>query len=557
MTIDTVLGETEMDTTVYSSGRNDAGAFMHLTRSALIASQLEALHQVSRILGEDDNLTALLDGVLESVENMAGMSKSIITLNDPESGGLLVRAIHNNSDGFVPMSGPITYRPGEGIIGAIIENGDTFICELPANEQRFLHRLGLLDPELPFIGVPLFLGDKPAGVLAAQPVFGNRAFLKEQAHFLETVGNLIAHKVRSTQRNEQLQSMLNQKQPVANALSGLSTAMRIQRDEPEDHRLLGDDPGMRSVSDMALKAAQWDSTVLIHGESGTGKELVAHTIHYNSVRASRPFVKVNCAALSDNLLESELFGHEKGAFTGAISTRKGRFEMADGGTLFLDEIGEITPAFQSKLLRVLQEGEFERVGGTRTIRVNVRIVAATNKDLQAEVQKGAFRADLFYRLYVLPIEIPALRERMQDLPMLTEALLGRIANKQGRPLSITKEAVRRLMMYEWAGNVRELENCLERAAVMSDEGHIDASNIQFAHGAGREPLALPTQHTIQNSTTQPSCDLQDPTLEERERVMAALEQAGWVQAKAARLLGMTPRQVAYRIKVLNIPMRTL
>ncbi|MEG3639827.1 nif-specific transcriptional activator NifA [Magnetococcus sp. PR-3] len=546
-----------MNPTFIPVERRESGSFLHLTRAALISSQLEALHQVSRILGEEGNLTTLLDGVLEAVEQMAGMSKSVITLSDPESGGLLVRAIHNNNDGFMPISDPITYRPGEGIMGSIIENGNTYICEIPANEQRFLHRLGLLDPELPFIGVPLLLNDKPAGVLAAQPVFGNRAFLQEQAHFLEMVGNLIAQKVRCAQRYDQLQSMLNEKQAIDSSRASLSTAMRIQRDVPSDKVLLGEDPSMQAVMDLALKAAQWDSTVLITGESGTGKELVAHTIHYHSARANRPFVKVNCAALSDNLLESELFGHEKGAFTGAIGTRKGRFEMADGGTLFLDEIGEISPSFQSKLLRVLQEGEFERVGGTRTIRVNVRIVTATNQDLLARSQSGQFRADLFYRLYVLPIEIPALRERMQDLPMLTEALLGRIANKQERPLSITKEAIRRLMMYEWAGNVRELENCLERASVLSHEGHIDASNIQFAHGAGREPLVLPAQHSIQNSTTPLKSDLQDPTLEERERVMAALEQAGWVQAKAARLLGMTPRQVAYRIKVLNIPMRNL
>ncbi|ABK43715.1 transcriptional regulator, NifA, Fis Family [Magnetococcus marinus MC-1] len=550
-----------MSADLYSPFRANPSAIMQLTRSALIASQLEALYQVGRILAEEGNLTAVLDGVLEAVEKMGGMSKSIITLSDPETGRLLVRAVHDSNEGFAPLGGDdIVYRPGEGVMGSIMQNGNTFICELPANEQRFLHRLGLLDPTLPFIGVPLFLDAKPIGVLAAQPVFGNRAFLREQAHFLEMVANLVSQKVRSNQRYEQLQALLSS-QAVGRSTTAMSTAIRIENERSGMQPvLLGKAASMKQVVNMALKAAQFDSTVLVLGESGTGKELVANTVHYNSARASRPFVKVNCASLSDNLLESELFGHEKGAFTGAIATRKGRFEMADGGTLFLDEIGEISPSFQAKLLRVLQEGEFERVGGARTIKVNVRVVAATNRDLSAEVQKGNFRADLFYRLHVLPIEIPALRERMEDLPLLTEALLERISTKQHRPLSITKEALRRLMMYEWAGNVRELENCLERAAVLSDEGHIDASHIIFSSGANREPMPALTNHRIHNASScalPSSADLSDPTLEERERVMGALEQSGWVQAKAARLLGMTPRQVAYRIKILNIPMRTL
>ncbi len=245
------------------------------------------------------------------------------------------------------------------------------------------------------------------------------------------------------------------------------------------------------------------------------------------------------------MLESELFGHEKGAFTGAVAQRKGRFEQAHGGTLFLDEIGEITPAFQAKLLRVLQEGEFERVGGTRTQSVDVRVIAATNKDLEAEVQQGMFREDLYYRLNVMPIFPPPLRERSEDIPDLARFLVGKIARNQGRELTLDDSAIR----HDWPGNVRELENCLERAAVMTPETHIDAYTINLT---GLESSLQPAAFSTNNAS---KIDLNDPELDERERVIAALEQAGWVQAKAARLLGMTPRQIGYRIQVLNIKLK--
>ncbi|MGD8941282.1 MAG: nif-specific transcriptional activator NifA, partial [Gammaproteobacteria bacterium] len=307
---------------------------------------------------------------------------------------------------------------------------------------------------------------------------------------------------------------------------------------------------MKRVFELIRQVAKWDTTVLIRGESGTGKELIANAIHYNSPRSNAPFVKLNCAALPDNLLESELFGHEKGAFTGAVAMRKGRFEQADGGTIFLDEIGEISPTFQAKLLRVLQEGEFERVGGTKTLKVNVRVIAATNKDLEMAVDEGDFREDLYYRLNVMPINIPALRERAEDIPELAQFLIDKIAKNQNRSLEITDSAVRMLMRYHWPGNVREMENTLERAAIMSEEGRVDRGAISLAgleDKLGVTPAAQP-----QNNAA-----FDDPDLDEREKVIAALEQSGWVQAKAARLLNMTPRQIAYRIQTLKIKMRRI
>jgi len=245
-----------------------------------------------------------------------------------------------------------------------------------------------------------------------------------------------------------------------------------------------------------------------------------------------------------------------GAFTGAINQRKGRCEQADGGTIFLDEIGEITPAFQAKLLRVLQEGEFERVGGTKTLKVNVRVVAATNRNLEQEVEDGDFREDLYYRLNVMPINLPSLHERVEDIPDLAAYLVDKIARQQGRKLSLSDSAVRVLMRYNWPGNVRELENCLERAAVMCSDGSIDAQVIGLTgieeklYNGPSVPKAAPAKRAA--TTT-----YDDPDMDERERVIAALEQTGWVQAKAARLLNMTPRQIAYRIQTLNIKVQKI
>jgi Nif-specific regulatory protein len=324
---------------------------------------------------------------------------------------------------------------------------------------------------------------------------------------------------------------------------------RVVREQYGFDSIVGHSQSMQRVFEQVRQVAKWNTTVLIRGESGTGKELIASAIHYNSPRAGGPFIKLNCAALPDNLVESELFGHEKGAFTGALNQRKGRFEHAHGGTLFLDEIGDISPAFQVKLLRVLQEGEMERLGSSQTLRVDVRIIAATNRDLESEVEAGDFREDLYYRLNVMPIFMPPLQQRPEDIPDLARFLMAKIGKRQGRTLTLTDSAIRLLMQHDWPGNVRELENCLERGAIMSETGIIDQDVIEFTHGDNRS--------LFNNMPMQSKVNLEDSEMDERERVIAALEQTGWVQAKAARLLGMTPRQIAYRIQTLNIKVRRL
>lgn len=505
----------------------------------LLESELNALYAVSRVLSHSLNFRETLRGVLRILHDLGGLRFGLVSLVDEDSGDLLVSALHERD--AQPFE-TVRYRPGEGVLGTILMRDEPWIVPCIGDEPRFLDRLGVYDTNLPFIGVPIRIGKaEPIGVLAAQPPAGDYV-LSRHARFLEMVSNLIGQSVRLARNVAHTEQELRDERD------------KLRREVKGEHgfsNIVGHTYPMKVVFEQVRQVAKWNTTVLIRGESGTGKELVASAIHYNSARSNSPFVKLNCAALPDNLLESELFGHEKGAFTGAVSMRKGRFEIADGGTLFLDEIGEISPTFQAKLLRILQEGEFERVGGTRTIKVDVRIIAATNRDLEQEVHEGRFREDLYYRLNVMPIFMPALRERAEDIPDLARFLVGKVAKAQGRDLSITDSAVRLLMRHGWPGNVRELENCLERAAVMSGNGIIDRDAINLTgleDGMSAAGGPAPVVSKV---------DLNDPNLDEKERVIAALEEAGWVQAKAARLLNMTPRQVAYRIQTLGIKVRQI
>jgi transcriptional regulator with GAF, ATPase, and Fis domain len=295
------------------------------------------------------------------------------------------------------------------------------------------------------------------------------------------------------------------------------------------------------------KVAKSNTTVLIRGETGTGKELIAGATHHNSLRASRNFVKVNCAALQENLLESELFGHEKGAFTGADKQRIGRFEQADGGTLFLDEIGDMSPSTQAKILRVLQEHEFERLGGTRTLRVDVRMIAATNRDLSGMVQAGQFREDLYYRLNVVSIEMPPLRDRKDDIVPLANAFIRRFSGELKKKIDgLDAEAQKLLMRYNWPGNIRELENTIERAMLLTEARSITATDLRL----GEVPGAAGGRDQSSVVKIPPAgIPLEDI---ERHALVEALKMSNWVQKDAAELLSISPRVMNYKIKTLGI-----
>jgi two-component system, NtrC family, response regulator AtoC len=320
-----------------------------------------------------------------------------------------------------------------------------------------------------------------------------------------------------------------------------------QQDIYDFDRIVGASGALQSVLAIVRKVAKSNTTCLIRGETGTGKELIAGAVHHNSLRAARNFVKVNCAALQENLLESELFGHEKGAFTGADKQRVGRFEQADGGTLFLDEVGDMSPNTQAKILRVLQEHEFERLGGTRTLRVDVRLITATNRNLQQMVANGLFREDLYYRLNVVSIEMPPLRERKEDINQLATFFLKRFAGElKKRVDGISNDAQKLLMRYNWPGNIRELENAIERAVLLTEGPNLSSQDMSLG----------------ELTTTQPSGDLSPvvkipPTgipLEEIERqsIIEALKMSNWVQKDAAELLSISPRVMNYKIKTLGI-----
>jgi len=307
--------------------------------------------------------------------------------------------------------------------------------------------------------------------------------------------------------------------------------------------IVGKSKPMQKVYDLIGKVAQSKASVLITGPSGTGKELIAKAIHYESLRKERPFISVNCGALAEALLESELFGHEKGAFTGAFAMKKGRFELADGGTLFLDEIGDMSPPLQVKLLRVLQEMEFERVGGTKTIKVDVRVLSASNRNLKEDVTSGVFREDLFYRLNVIHIEVPPLRERMEDVRLLVTHFIEKYS---GREIDLTPQAWEALYSYSWPGNVRELENVIERAVVLNSDGLIDLKDLPAEFTKAKEDLDV-------DRFIPPEAPLQS-TLEEIEEklIRRALKQSGNIQSHAAERLGITKSLIQHKMKKYNI-----
>ena len=328
----------------------------------------------------------------------------------------------------------------------------------------------------------------------------------------------------------------------------------------DDDAMIGDSQAMRRVREQIAQVAATDSTVLIQGETGTGKELVARAIHARSARRDRPLIRLNCAALPRELVESELFGHEKGAFTGAIQQRRGRFELADGGTLFLDEVGDLPAEAQAKLLRVLQEREFERLGGTRTLHVDVRVIAATNRDLHAEVGAARFRADLYFRLNVFPIALPPLRERRDDIPRLLQHFAHRTARKLGRAIDgIAPAFAERARACDWPGNIRELENLVERALILSKGGRLDGSELLVPPGATPGPegaVARAASHAAAHDATRPARDGRATLADvERAHIRAVLERTHWTiegDFGAARILGMNPSTLRGRMRKLDI-----
>ncbi|NLI83400.1 MAG: nif-specific transcriptional activator NifA [Deltaproteobacteria bacterium] len=493
--------------------------------------ELKVLFDISRIIGQALDLDNALHTVLGILSDSLEMKRATVTLKEEESGNLVIRASYGLSEAEEKRG---VYRQDEGVTGLIFRTAEPFIVPDISREPLFLNKTRAREIEkgrIAFLGVPILLHGSSIGVLSVDRLFSNEISFEEDIRFLSIVATLIAQFVSLNQEVRAREEKLRRE----------NLTLRARLSERYNHFFaLGKSPSMADVHRLIRRVAPSKALVLLLGESGTGKTLIARIIHELSNRTKFPFVKINCASLPENLLESELFGHEKGAFTGAAKAKPGRFEEADGGTIFLDEIGELPYSLQAKLLRFLQEREFERLGSSRTRKVDVRIIAATNRDLSEAVREGVFREDLYYRLNVFPIHVPPLRERREDIPSLVHHFLDKTSKEYGRTLRITPHALQILVNYEWPGNVRELENLMERLAIMVDGNEIDLEHYPQYLQETAETLTV-TERRVSESLSR---------LEEMEKkeVVAALERNRWIQSQAAKELGLTLRQVGYRIK---------
>jgi Nif-specific regulatory protein len=497
--------------------------------------RLSTLLEVSQALSGTLNLRSALHRVLEILAKHHGTVRSLVALSR-DNNEVHVEA----SDGLDAPSHSVRYRIGEGIVGKVVESSRPIVVPQVSKEPAFLNRAAkrpeLSKEELSFICVPILLNRRAVGAVGVDLKFNPDRDYERYVKFLGIVASSIAQAVKIQRLVE------DDKKRLVDENQHLRQELKERYDFST---IIGTSGPVRQMYEQMAQVAPTNTTVLIRGESGTGKELIAHSIHYNSPRANKPFVKVSCAALPDSLIESELFGYERGAFTGAEQRKKGRFELAEGGTLFLDEIGDINLATQVKLLRVLQEREFERLGSTETIKVNVRLVAATNKDMERAIAAGTFREDLYYRLNVFTIFVPPLRERKADLLLLVDHFLEKFSREHRKSIKrISTPAIDMLMSYHWPGNVRELENTLERAVLMSDG--------QVIHGHHLPP----SLQTAEASNTVTRVSLSDAVAGfEKDLIQDALKTTRGNRAKAARLLDTTERVLNYKVRKYGVDVR--
>jgi len=489
--------------------------------------ELAALHTISKILAQPGDLRDQLEQILNEMSSRLGMQRGMISLLNRDKQEAWLDIAHDvNLDGL-----DVTYKPGEGITGKVAETGRPMAVANLGQETHFLDRTGarrhLNRAELSFLCVPIMYDGRVVGVLSADKVAKQVENLDKELTMLSSVSELMAKAVHIRaleEENERLRKIV-----------GSTRSPSIE--------IIGHSKVMQEVFGMVAQVADSNTTALITGETGTGKELVARAIHNNSPRKGGPLVQVNCAAIPDTLIESELFGHERGAFTGALQQRRGRFEEANGGTIFLDEVGELSAAAQVKLLRVLQEKRFQPLGSSRVINVNVRIIAATNRNLEQDILSDRFRADLFYRLNVFPIYLPSLRERGSDIILLADHFLLKYSKEMGKNVKrISTPAIEAFLSHKWPGNVRELENCIERAVLLSKTDMIDTVHLPPSLQVREKELDRKERSKLSSVVE----------AEERSLIMDALQESGGNQTKAATILGTTKRIIQYKITKLGI-----
>lgn len=548
---------------------------------------LNIIYEISEVLATPGPLEVTLANVVNILPSVLQIAHGAIVVLDAKGEPEITA---NGGNTYPPQSGIRRVIP-QAVIDQIATTGTPLVIPDISKSELFQVDLQTTSSSgtipITFVGVAVKAEHQIVGTLSINRVRDDAASFgcDEDVRFLTMVANLVGQTIRL----HRILSMDGQR--LIEEQRRPEKVLDEERTGPARHPhakidwIVGESPAIKQVLETIEIVARTNTTVLLRGESGTGKEVFARAIHELSPRSKKPFVKLNCAALPESMLESELFGHEKGAFTGAVSQRAGRFELANGGTLLLDEIGEISPAFQAKLLRVLQEGELERVGGTRTLKVDVRLICATNKDLETAVVNGDFRADLYYRISVVPIILPPLRERPGDIPRLAKAFLDRFNRENHRELAFAPSALDLISQCSFPGNVRELENCVRRTATFARSRTIAPSDFACknsqclssllwkgadrSHGGNAtDALArgnmmpagspLPVKRTGASEGDGPAAKAGDPNdpvwpamgprLIDRNRLIDAMEKAGWVQAKAARILGLTPRQVGYALR---------
>jgi Nif-specific regulatory protein len=555
---------------------------------------LYGIYEISKLLTEPRRLEATLAKVLHLLSSFLDMRHGLIALLD-ERGEPEIVVGPTWSEATAKAY--FEHLPEQAIGRIVVTQMPLVVADMkeePLFEAFASYATEGAEGEISFIGVPIKDRGRVIGTLTIdrERRCHPYASMDEDVRFLSMVANLVGQTIRlqrliATDRERLMEGQRRLEKFIEHGQPDRSA---------EFQGIVGDSPALSAVLAKVQIVARSHSTVLLRGESGTGKELFARAVHALSPRRESPYVAVNCAALPEGVLESELFGHEKGAFTGAAAMRRGRFELADGGTLFLDEIGEISPVFQAKLLRVLQEGEFERVGGTTTLKTNFRLVAATNRNLEEAVINGEFRADLYYRINVVPIFLPPLRSRPEDIPILAAEFLQRFNAEHGASLHFSDDAIAVLASCTFPGNVRELENCVRRTATLARGPLIGADDFACQHdeclsallwnpptkaaapgqvslpvvprgphaGSRREPAddheqtTPPPEQPDSPGCPPPGACARAPCARdkgERERLIEAMDAAGWVQAKAARLLGLTPRQIGYALRRYDISIK--
>jgi Nif-specific regulatory protein len=492
-------------------------------------NRFETLIEINALINSDySDVKELLNKIIESATRLMSAEASSLLLVNPENNKLYFEIA-------LGVKGPEVQRfslnMGEGIAGWVAANNRSLIVNDVHADGRFFSDISkqIGFPTRAIVAVPMRVKDRCVGVIEIINKAGGGSFTDEDLQWLEIFATQAAIAVQNARSLEKVKEEIYLLQDKIQAERGY-------------HTFIGSSKAIREKLDIALRAAQTDSSVLLLGESGVGKELFAEQIHLRSPRANAPLIRVNCAALPESLLESELFGHVKGAFTGATNDRRGRFELADGGTIFLDEIGDLPLSLQVKMMRVIQSKTFERVGGAEPVKSDVRIIAATNKDIEKEVEEGRFRADLYYRLNVLPIYIPPLRERREDIPLLADFFLKRFNREIKKQISgFSPEAMDLLLSFAWPGNVRELENAIERAVVTAQAdlltpeafilaGHTQAREDQYAGKQLKEAVNVFKRHFIRQT----------------------LEMNRWNQTRTAKLLGIQRTYLSRLVKELEI-----